>query len=64
MSSYKRLEVIFSKFNEAVIEFYAELIDIVPEHKSIILCGLRNTLDNSNLVFKQVADVIFTNIKT
>lgn len=63
MSKYKRLEIIFSDFNEAIITFYKELSILVPGEHRLIMHGLRNTLDNSNLVFKQAADLIFTNIK-
>ena len=58
--TYHRLQEIFSRFNESVITFYADLMELLPPgEKSVVLAGLRNTLDISNLLFKQVAELIY-----
>jgi hypothetical protein len=59
-STYHRLQEVFSRFNESVITFYADLMELLPTgRKSVVLSGLHNTLEISNLLFKQVAEIIF-----
>lgn len=59
---YKHLEQIFTRFNNEVAIFYSDLMDILPDHKPMILDQFHVILTNSNLLFKQAADLLFTKI--
>ena len=59
-SDYHRLQEIFAQFDEAIITFYNNLANILPEGKqSIISSELGNTLEISNNLFKEVAEVLY-----
>jgi hypothetical protein len=59
-STYHRLQEIFSRFNESVITFYNDLANLLPEGKQkIISSELGNTLEISNNLFKQVAEILY-----
>lgn len=59
--TYYKLQEIFTNFNNSCIVFYDELAKLVPtEFKPAIIQGLRPTLNNSNAVFKQVSEILFS----
>lgn len=58
--TYRQLEAVFSKLNEAQVEFYSSLCDIYPAHKRTdLLEALRLTLKNTGEVYRLVTDKLF-----
>jgi hypothetical protein len=58
--TYRKLEEIFSKFNESIIEMYTGLMELYPERKrGDLLEALRLTLQNSGEVYRYVSQKLF-----
>lgn len=58
-TNYDELQAVFSRFNEETIRFYSDLSALVPHDKLSVISGLKQTLDMSNLLFKQVAELLY-----
>jgi hypothetical protein len=60
LTKYRQLEIILAKYNECMIELYGELIELVPpQHKPILMQGLRLSLIQVSEAFRIVSDMIF-----
>jgi len=58
--TYRQLENIFSRLNEAQIEFYSSLCDLYPERKRAdLLEALRITLQSTGEVYRFVSNKLF-----
>jgi hypothetical protein len=58
--TYRKLEAIFSEFNEAIIIFYDKLCTLYPPHKrEDLLTALGMTLKNVGEVYRYVSTKLF-----
>ena len=60
-SKYQQLEAIFSKFNEAIVVFFSDIIDLqeTSTNRIAMMDTLRLTLVNTSHLYKTVADLLF-----
>lgn len=58
--TYRQLEAIFGKFNEAVVTLYSDLLDLYPnKQQPKILEALGLTLKNTAAIYRFVQDELF-----
>ena len=64
-SQYTQLTQIFSRLNDAICDFYSDIIDILPEpRRHTAVYGLRATLDHISNIYRQVSDELYESHKT
>jgi hypothetical protein len=60
-NKHQQLEKIFSRFNEAIIDFFSDIIDLqeTSANRIAMMDALRLTLVNTSHLYKTVADLLF-----
>jgi len=57
---YHQLQKVFAGMNTAIVEFYDELLKLMPdEYRSELLEGFRSSFNNTSYIYKDLQDKLF-----
>lgn len=60
-STYAKLTKIFGTLNSALVDFYSDIIDSLPEsRRHIAVYGLHSTLEHVSNIYRQVSDELYS----